>query len=185
MIRCCTFHQIRQERLQIVTSLLSQWVKSLQSIFSHNMPAASSTLLILLKPCHETAPLPRSLFRHKKKETSLLAFPIQLVLFYCCLLAELADMEAILWPGTWERGWRGSLYHHGSRHEEMALREPLRRTHACCNGSRCSCLSGIPTVVLNITRVVELNMGRCKRMFYVCVCEACQNSCVWKLCKGQ
>lgn len=70
-LHCCSFHQIRQELLQIVSYHLSQWVKSsvcvcLQSIFSRNMPSTSSTLLILMKPCHETASLPLiSVFRHK------------------------------------------------------------------------------------------------------------------------
>lgn len=143
----------------------------LQSIFSPNMPTASSTLLILMKPCHETASLPLiSVFRHKN------TVPVGLSHTACVILLLPACRVGLIWrpvpwPGTWERGGRGRLYHHGSRREEMARRDPLRHTHARCNGRRCSSLRGIPNVVLNIMRVLELNMGRYHiQSTFFCVC---------------
>lgn len=97
----------------------SQWIASLKfvyqgSIFSHNMPAAHSTHLILLKPCHETAlcpPCPSLLSvsvslrsaQHKNIVPVGLSHTSKLrVLFYCWLLAEHLITETIF--AVLERG---------------------------------------------------------------------------------
>lgn len=62
IISICSFHKKRRQPLRSILSSVSMlWVcvsVYLGSIFSHNMPAARTAYLILLKPCHETVQPP-------------------------------------------------------------------------------------------------------------------------------